>query len=318
MMERKYYIAMIKCPMCGEEMDDKEVKWPACGHDLKEEINPTPKKRGRPKKINTIKCEDCGIDFDSGLSECPNCGCPAPRAIVKENLPEPTYMFCAECGSKIPQNSTECPKCGYPIGTNNTKLIPTPIEKPKKIKKDKTNHNTGKVFFYIFLVLFFLAGCFTAVVISSSLKSNNNDKKDNNPIEYKINKTLSCINSNNNEEHNYYFDNNKLVQYSRYSIKDYETDSKANAEMKAFKNKWENDSSSSIISVHKKETKVIESLVVDLINSNNIDLEDDITLKDSLTKVKQKLQDNGYTCQEYNEDLGTNIPINEIDKETND
>ncbi len=311
-------MGVIKCPNCGEEIDEKEEKCIKCGHDLKKEIITTTKRRGRPRKIHMIKCEDCGIEYDEALTECPNCGCPKLEVTNKNNENKTQYIFCAECGSKIAQNSTECPNCGYPI---QDKVILPSIEgkedKPKKVKAKKQNKYIGKIFFFIFLALFFLAGCFTAVLLSSNLKSKKNNEKDTNPIEYKINKTLSCINEDLDEEHNYYFDHNKLVQYSRYSIKDYETDSKANSEMKEFKNKWENDSSSSIISVHKKGTNVVESLVLDLINSNNIELEDNITLKDSLTKIKQELEDNGYTCKEYNEDLGTDIPINEIDKETN-
>ena len=188
------YMPMIKCPNCGEEIDEKNERCLKCGHDLKKEITTTPKRRGRPKKVNTIKCEDCKIEYDIALTECPNCGCPKPEVMSNPKQAIFEYIFCEECGSKISQDNTECPNCGYPI-QHKVNLAPVIVkdDKTKKAKIKKQNKDISKIFFFIFLALFFLAGCFTAVVLSNTLKNKAHNETDTNPIEYKINRTLSCV-----------------------------------------------------------------------------------------------------------------------------
>ena len=224
----------MKCPECGNIVDNSLENCPYCNYSLK------PMKRGRPKKASLYKCDVCGAEFNVKSNFCPNCGNPLQKD-------EEEYITCSKCGEKTPVNSTYCYHCGNSLekevaNTSNPEeqIIPIteikeeyPTPRTKPVKKPKTNNH---LFFYISLIIFFATGCFTAVILSSHLKNKTDEKIDTSPKVYKINRTLSCINEN-NEEQNYYFDNDKLVQYSMYSIKDYKTSSKAEEEMKTFKEK---------------------------------------------------------------------------------
>ncbi len=309
-------MAQFKCPKCQTEVNDTMKYCPSCGQLLEtEEVKKEPVKRGRPRKIVTIKCEDCGSEFDSKMDNCPNCGCPAPGKVSTKSL-----ITCPECQNEIPDKSKECPICGYPLkeDVQDLKLENTsPVEVPKKAKKSnkpKDNSSIKQVTFYTLLALFFIAGCLTAVFLYSKVL----DKKQDNKPEtktYKVTRTLSCVNENNSEERNYYFDSNTLIQYSMYTIKDYNTEIAADKEIKEFNKKWDNNSISADLYANREGTIVTKSLILDLKDSKDIELDDDIDSDDSYTNIKEKLENNNWQCQDHKSDLGTNLPINEIKKE---
>lgn len=69
-----------------------------------------------------IKCKECGMEFNSNLEECPNCGCPASECeefndniIAKDNevsINESNLTLCKDCGAKISLDAKRCPHCG--------------------------------------------------------------------------------------------------------------------------------------------------------------------------------------------------------------
>ena len=59
-----------------------------------------------------IKCPECGNEFSSYATRCPQCG--FPMEAINENLSQPLNS-CPECGAIVDKDSTICPNCGYPF-----------------------------------------------------------------------------------------------------------------------------------------------------------------------------------------------------------
>lgn len=63
-LQEETFMAMIKCPECGQEISDKAKKCVNCGKILIEETVP-------------VKyCAECGKEIEIDSQECPFCGCP--------------------------------------------------------------------------------------------------------------------------------------------------------------------------------------------------------------------------------------------------
>lgn len=64
--------------------------------------------------MSNLKCTDCGIEFNSNLEECPNCGCPASECekIAEMESVSSKLIECPSCGTKISIDAKRCPHCG--------------------------------------------------------------------------------------------------------------------------------------------------------------------------------------------------------------
>ena len=284
-----------KCKNCGAEVDETAKFCPECGKPII--------KRGRPRKVALVKCVECGYEYTVDNNICPNCGYPSK---IEESAED--TKICPECQNKVAQTAKECPECGYPFEEE------THVTETLFFAEEPHNKNNRKIdssiIFYIIFILIFIAGCITAVLIYSKIfKSQKVVEPES--ISYKITRTLSCINDSKNEERNYYFDKETLIKYSMYASKDFTTETNANNEVKKFNNKWDNTKLNADIYAHKNDTVVTESLIIDLKNTNT-SLDDDINSNESYIDIKKKLEDKNWYCSDYNKDLGTNLPINDI------
>ena len=68
-------MALISCPICGQNISDKAKVCPNCAHSFADNVS----------AANNIICGECNTEYDKTLSACPNCGCPMPNTKVKRN-----------------------------------------------------------------------------------------------------------------------------------------------------------------------------------------------------------------------------------------
>lgn len=64
--------------------------------------------------MSNLKCTECGMEFNSNLEECPNCGCPASECekIAEMESVSSKLIECPSCGTKISIDAKRCPHCG--------------------------------------------------------------------------------------------------------------------------------------------------------------------------------------------------------------
>lgn len=310
------------CAECGAEIDINTTACPECGRPVEVEVKPaakkkeetkeetpTPapaKKRGRPPKKKTIPCKECGFLVEVGLETCPECGyrvAEEPKIEEPKAEEKPVKKTAKKIEPEIITEPEVIEELEIEKEPEETEEIVTP-----KIPKKKSHIKASEVFFYIFLIIFFFAGCATAVFLYDKTRENQNKETITNES-YKINRTLSCINETNTEEQNYYFDNNKLVKYSMYSVKTYSNNDEVEAEIQNFRDKW---GTNGTMRFNKKGYSLEKILIVDLVSTNNITLELGINKNYSYDKVKETMEGNGFVCTSNNTDLGTNLPINTL------
>ena len=64
--------------------------------------------------MSNLKCTECGMEFNSNLEECPNCGCPASECekIAEMESVSSKLIECPSCGTMISIDAKRCPHCG--------------------------------------------------------------------------------------------------------------------------------------------------------------------------------------------------------------
>ena len=75
----------------------------------------------------TMRCTECGFEFDANLQSCPECGNPASECVKvndkqhKAHVSSPNSPIqnqrgnlntCRECGHQISIDAKRCPQCG--------------------------------------------------------------------------------------------------------------------------------------------------------------------------------------------------------------
>ena len=116
-----------------------------------------------------IKCPDCGKEFSSYATECPQCGFPVEA--MDENFSKPS-ISCPECGAVVDRNSSICPNCGYPI-TGCKSLLSDNIPKNALSVNSSTQVRTKRgwiIIGIVFVLLFLVAG-----IVFRNHKTNNDD-----------------------------------------------------------------------------------------------------------------------------------------------
>ena len=123
---------MVKCQVCGEEVNDSKF-CPNCGSvmDSKEEeeqveevfeeeiVEEEPEEvKDTAQSKNTKFCSNCGTEVDINAVVCTNCGA---ALSTSQNLPKSPKMYCTNCGSEIDVKAVVCPYCG--VATQNRALI---------------------------------------------------------------------------------------------------------------------------------------------------------------------------------------------------
>ncbi len=100
-----------------------------------------------------IKCPECGKEFSSYATACPQCGFPVES--MNENLSQ-LSSICPECGATCDNNLTVCPNCGCPINEDKRLISQVLVNVPKK-KKSKRGWLIGGI---AAGVLFLVVGTF--------------------------------------------------------------------------------------------------------------------------------------------------------------
>ena len=87
---------MIKCPICGEELEEDAKFCIACG-----------------KKI-VSECPNCGKNLKPGAKFCSGCGINIYEFALKQES-----VICPKCSAELDENAQFCSECGFNLGGEN-------------------------------------------------------------------------------------------------------------------------------------------------------------------------------------------------------
>lgn len=140
-------MALMKCPECGTEVNDRASACPKCGFPIQEEVERLNKQKeeeltrieSEKEKANNVEkikyiCRKCHFQNRIGAVQCVICNTPIDAELADPNV-------CPFCGGKINHATMWCVDCGHKfVNTPAVRNAPTEVQRQENITVNPEPH----------------------------------------------------------------------------------------------------------------------------------------------------------------------------------